>query len=265
VLELASGGVDQGPRCWSAGLDGIAHTGGPGSSRTHVRRDRRRQSRSAWRRAPPIRSCRRCCAATRLKLRVPGTRMRRPRSPTRSPPSSSARRALAASSSSAASQREGGQVEVSARLAGVRRAARLDDDAQRRRSRRDRARHRVPGGVDVGPEQRPARHGLAVGHGLGAAVAVVVHGGQAVAAPLAVAQLAGGGWLAGACDSLWRSWRVLTQARWRRESQPTSAPSKSPPSGAKGTSVITLTTMPSAKPSSAPSPVAAPTVMAASV
>ena len=51
----------------------------------------------------------------------------------------------------------------------------------------------------------------------------------------------------------------------RRESQPRSAPSTSPASGAKGTSVVRLTTMPSAKPSTAPSAMAAPTLTCASV
>jgi hypothetical protein len=47
--------------------------------------------------------------------------------------------------------------------------------------------------------------------------------------------------------------------RLRRQSQPKSAPSTSPPSGARGRSVVTLTTMPSASPSTTPMAMAAPT------
>jgi hypothetical protein len=47
----------------------------------------------------------------------------------------------------------------------------------------------------------------------------------------------------------------------RRESQPMIPPSTAPISGAKGTSVDTLTRMPSANPATAPSAIAAPTLM----
>jgi hypothetical protein len=57
----------------------------------------------------------------------------------------------------------------------------------------------------------------------------------------------------------------LGYVRLRRENQPTSAPSTSPTSGAKGTSLITLTTMPSTKPTTAPSAITAPTLMATSL
>ena len=57
----------------------------------------------------------------------------------------------------------------------------------------------------------------------------------------------------------------VTYAPSRRESQPRSAPSTSSASGANGTSVVTLTTMPSAKPSTAPSAMAAPTPMGPSL
>ena len=45
--------------------------------------------------------------------------------------------------------------------------------------------------------------------------------------------------------------------RFRRENHPASAPSTSPASGASGTSVVTLTRMPSAKPITAPTTIAA--------
>ena len=54
-------------------------------------------------------------------------------------------------------------------------------------------------------------------------------------------------------------------ARPRRKSQPTSAPSTSPASGASGTSVVTFTTMPRAKPSAAPSAMAVPLFTCASL
>jgi hypothetical protein len=54
-------------------------------------------------------------------------------------------------------------------------------------------------------------------------------------------------------------------ARCRRQNQPTSAPSRSPASGANGTSVVTATTMPSAKPSTAPTAMVAPRLMCASL
>src|SRR4051812_28368326 len=48
----------------------------------------------------------------------------------------------------------------------------------------------------------------------------------------------------------------------RRASHPASAPSASPTSGARGTSVVTLTRIPSASPTTAPSAIATPTLMA---
>jgi hypothetical protein len=52
----------------------------------------------------------------------------------------------------------------------------------------------------------------------------------------------------------------VTYAPSRRASHPRSAPSTSPASGANGISVVTLTTMPSAKPSTAPTPIATRTL-----
>ena len=57
-------------------------------------------------------------------------------------------------------------------------------------------------------------------------------------------------------------WKAYAPSQ--RESQPSRAASTSPASGASGTAVITLTTMPSAKPNTAPSPMAAPTPIWAS-
>jgi hypothetical protein len=54
-------------------------------------------------------------------------------------------------------------------------------------------------------------------------------------------------------------------ARYLRESQPRSAPRISPASGANGSSVVTLTAMPSARPSTAPRAIAAPRLTCASV
>jgi hypothetical protein len=53
----------------------------------------------------------------------------------------------------------------------------------------------------------------------------------------------------------------VTYVPSRRASHPRSAPSTSPASGANGISVVTLTTMPSAKPSMAPIPIATRTVI----
>ena len=60
---------------------------------------------------------------------------------------------------------------------------------------------------------------------------------------------------------------ILTgyEARSRRDSQPTTPPNTSPASGARGRSVVTLTMMPSAEPSSAPSAIVAPTLTRASL
>ena len=63
----------------------------------------------------------------------------------------------------------------------------------------------------------------------------------------------------------WVSRRFRRYGPSRRESQPPSAPTTSPTSGARGTSVIKLTTMPSASPVTAPIAIAAPGLTRASL
>jgi hypothetical protein len=64
-----------------------------------------------------------------------------------------------------------------------------------------------------------------------------------------------------------RRWRQKARSYVpsRRESQPPSPPRISPTSGARGSSVVKLTTMPSASPSTAPTAIAAPMLMRASL